>query len=47
MTGEQDWQVPLGRRFRSLKLWFVMRSYGTENIKKFLRCGCVLCCVTL
>ncbi len=35
----QDWQVPLGRRFRSLKLWFVLRSYGTENIKKFLRCG--------
>ncbi|KAK9915210.1 hypothetical protein WJX75_006221 [Coccomyxa subellipsoidea] len=33
----KDWQVPLGRRFRSLKLWFVMRSYGTENIKKFLR----------
>ncbi|CAL8468823.1 g8364 [Coccomyxa elongata] len=33
----KDWQVPLGRRFRSLKLWFVLRSYGTENIKKFLR----------
>ena len=33
----QDWQVPLGRRFRSLKLWFVLRSYGSENLQKYLR----------
>ena len=24
----RDWQIPLGRRFRALKLWFVMRAYG-------------------
>ncbi|HJL82886.1 MAG TPA: pyridoxal-dependent decarboxylase, partial [Acidimicrobiales bacterium] len=29
----RDWQVPLGRRFRSLKLWFVLRSYGVEGLR--------------
>ena len=33
----QDWQIPLGRRFRALKLWFVLRSYGTEKLKAYLR----------
>lgn len=33
----QDWQVPLGRRFRSLKLWFVLRTYGQEGLQKYLR----------
>ncbi|MEE8391749.1 MAG: pyridoxal-dependent decarboxylase [Anaerolineae bacterium] len=28
----RDWQVPLGRRFRSLKLWFVIRHYGVEGL---------------
>ena len=28
MIDYRDWQVPLGRRFRALKLWFVMRCYG-------------------
>ena len=28
----RDWQVPLGRRFRALKLWFVIRHYGTEGL---------------
>ena len=28
VTDYQNWSVPLGRRFRALKLWFVMRSYG-------------------
>ena len=32
-----DWGVPLGRRFRSLKLWFVMRYYGLNGIQKILR----------
>jgi aromatic-L-amino-acid decarboxylase len=32
----RDWSVPLGRRFRALKLWFVMRSYGLEGIRKKL-----------
>ena len=27
----RDWHVPLGRRFRALKLWFVLRSYGAEG----------------
>jgi len=29
----RDWQVPLGRRFRSLKLWWVLRSYGVEGLR--------------
>jgi aromatic-L-amino-acid decarboxylase len=32
-----DWGIPLGRRFRSLKLWFVMRYYGLEGIQRKLR----------
>ncbi|MCF6347446.1 MAG: pyridoxal-dependent decarboxylase [Flavobacteriaceae bacterium] len=32
-----DWGVPLGRRFRSLKLWFVMRYYGLEGLQNKLR----------
>ena len=30
----RDWSVPLGRRFRALKLWFVLRSYGVAEIKR-------------
>ncbi len=33
----RDWQVPLGRRFRSLKLWFVIRHYGVEGLQHHLR----------
>jgi aromatic-L-amino-acid decarboxylase len=33
----RDWQVPLGRRFRSLKLWFVMRAYGLEGLREYIR----------
>lgn len=33
----RDWQVPLGRRFRSLKLWFVMRHYGVEGLRAHIR----------
>ncbi len=33
----RDWSVPLGRRFRALKLWFVIRSYGLEGIREKLR----------
>jgi aromatic-L-amino-acid decarboxylase len=32
-----DYGVPLGRRFRSLKLWFVMRYFGRERIAAILR----------
>ena len=33
----RDWHVPLGRRFRSLKLWFVIRHYGVEGLRAFIR----------
>jgi aromatic-L-amino-acid decarboxylase len=33
----RDWQVPLGRRFRALKLWFVLRHYGGSGLRAFLR----------
>ena len=33
----RDWHVPLGRRFRSLKLWFVIRHYGVEGLKRHIR----------
>ena len=33
----RDWGVQLGRRFRALKLWFVIRSYGLEGLQKIVR----------
>lgn len=33
----RDWGVQLGRRFRALKLWFVIRSYGVEGLQKIVR----------
>jgi aromatic-L-amino-acid decarboxylase len=33
----RDWHVQLGRRFRSLKLWFVIRHYGAEGLRAFVR----------
>jgi aromatic-L-amino-acid decarboxylase len=33
----RDWGVPLGRRFRALKLWSVIRSYGTEGLREKIR----------
>jgi aromatic-L-amino-acid decarboxylase len=33
----RDWQVPLGRRFRALKLWFVLRWYGAEGLAFHVR----------
>ncbi|MEW1586091.1 pyridoxal-dependent decarboxylase [Micromonospora vinacea] len=38
----RDWQVPLGRRFRSLKLWFVLRWYGAEGLRAHIRSGVAL-----
>jgi len=39
----RDWGIQLGRRFRALKLWFVIRSYGVEGLREklrlHLRCG--------
>lgn len=33
----RDWGIPLGRRFRALKLWFVIRSYGVEGLQSKIR----------
>src|SRR3954449_4083177 len=33
----RDWQIPLGRRFRALKLWFVLRWYGAEGLREHVR----------
>ena len=32
-----EWTVPLGRRFRALKLWFVLRAYGLEGLRGMIR----------
>lgn len=33
----RDWGIPLGRRFRALKLWFVLRSYGVKGLQEIIR----------
>jgi aromatic-L-amino-acid decarboxylase len=33
----RDWQIPLGRRFRALKLWFVIRHYGMQGLRYHIR----------
>lgn len=33
----RDWGIQLGRRFRALKLWFVIRSYGVDGLQAMLR----------
>lgn len=33
----RDWHVPLGRRFRALKLWWVLRAYGARGLRYHLR----------
>jgi aromatic-L-amino-acid/L-tryptophan decarboxylase len=33
----RDWGIQLGRRFRALKLWFVLRSYGVEGLRAVVR----------
>ncbi|KAF2503006.1 hypothetical protein BU16DRAFT_498974 [Lophium mytilinum] len=37
VTDYRDWQIPLGRRFRALKIWFVLRTYGVDGIQAHLR----------
>ncbi|KAH8896076.1 PLP-dependent transferase [Thozetella sp. PMI_491] len=37
VTDYRDWQIPLGRRFRSLKVWFVLRSYGISGLQSHIR----------
>ncbi|NUP78081.1 MAG: aminotransferase class I/II-fold pyridoxal phosphate-dependent enzyme [Nonomuraea sp.] len=38
----RDWQIPLGRRFRALKLWSVIRWYGAEGLRAHIRKGVAL-----
>ena len=33
----QYWQVPLSKRFRALKLWFVIRNYGIKGLQAHIR----------
>ena len=33
----RDWHIPLGRRFRALKLWFVIRHYGIQGLRHHIR----------
>lgn len=37
VTDYRDWQIPLGRRFRALKIWFVMRTYGVSGLRQHIR----------
>jgi len=36
VTDYREWQIPLGRRFRSLKIWFVLRSYGVAGLQEYI-----------
>ncbi|XP_038849138.1 aromatic-L-amino-acid decarboxylase-like isoform X5 [Salvelinus namaycush] len=37
VTDYRHWQIPLGRRFRSLKMWFVFRMYGLKGLQDYIR----------
>ncbi|KAI5866937.1 pyridoxal phosphate-dependent transferase [Durotheca rogersii] len=37
VTDYRDWQIPFGRRFRALKVWFVLRSYGVAGLRAHIR----------
>lgn len=37
VTNYSEWTIPLGRRFRALKLWFLIRSYGLEGLRSRIR----------
>lgn len=32
-----EWSIPLGRRFRALKLWFLIRAYGLDGLRRVIR----------
>ncbi len=37
VTNYSEWTIPLGRRFRALKIWFLLRSYGLEDLRGRIR----------
>ncbi|MFZ5965348.1 pyridoxal phosphate-dependent decarboxylase family protein [Thalassococcus sp. BH17M4-6] len=37
VTNYSEWTIPLGRRFRALKLWFLIRSYGLDGLRARIR----------
>jgi aromatic-L-amino-acid decarboxylase len=37
VTDYRDWQIPLGRRFRALKMWFVIRTWGVSGLQEHIR----------
>jgi len=37
VTNFNEWTIPLGRRFRALKIWFVLRTYGLTGIRELIR----------
>ncbi len=37
ITNYNEWVIPLGRRFRALKLWFLMRAYGLQGLRERIR----------
>ncbi|KAG9701226.1 dopa decarboxylase-like protein, partial [Aureobasidium melanogenum] len=37
VTDYRDWQIPLGRRFRALKVWFVIRTWGVQGLQAHIK----------